>query len=128
MHSSDEETTAGDRGAGAGAPAVPVDWRPSRDRLREIARSIWAGTVVTSAQIPESEIRSMFVGLMFLDDEGVERMKAREPVVFYGDLKDAGPWAVNGHAQFFSFGYLNAEDWGTVRSMVEKLQAASEEL
>ena len=101
---------------------------PSQEALAKLAEDMFYGRVFTSTQLPDGIndplIPSIFMPIIFMDDEQRQKMIDTKPVLFYGYYTDAGPMAINGYPTLFSFGYLGHEDALVVFERVTRMRIA----
>ena len=94
------------------------------DELKEIAVGIHRGEIFISAQLlAKEELPQCFTLLNSLDDRQLEDLAKAQPLVLYEYMSHRGPRDLNGHPVFFSFRWLNEEEWDVVREILIRLQA-----
>lgn len=96
--------------------------------LKELALALSRNEAMLSTQIPEEQLehlaRSIFMPLIFLNDEQRQSLIDRKIVAFYGFMRDAGPRSINGWPMFGTVGYLTLEEHTQVVEMARKLREA----
>ena len=96
------------------------------DELKQIAKDFKEGKIFSTQHKPLSDnlinmITSVFLPLGFMDQEQHKKLEAESPVVMYEYLDKAGPRSICGMPMFFSFQYLNSEEWNKVVEYHSKL-------
>ena len=93
------------------------------DELKEIAVGIHRGEIFISAQLlDKDQLLQCFTLLNLLDDKQLEDLAKAQPLVLYEYMSHRGPCDLNGHPVFFSFRWLNEEEWAVVREILIRLQ------
>lgn len=82
-------------------PAAPRTPRPDAE-LKQLAIDVFHGRVLTSQQVPDNLLSSVFMILALSDRE--QLLAALKDAAFiYADLKDAGPRSINGFPIFLCY-------------------------
>lgn len=90
------------------------------DELKQLAWSIVAGRVYTDRHLPEGHPASMvFMILAFLSAEQRQSLIAREPVLIYEYLSEAGERSGNGQPMFLTCNFVYAPEWPKLREYIE---------
>ena len=93
------------------------------NELFEIAQGMVEGHIFSSLHLPRPEdALSVFMPLMFLDEETAEIWKDDPPEVLFEYLHKAGPRAINGMPCFMSFQFLDKTDTEKLLSMCQKIE------
>lgn len=109
------------------SPYSPV----SEEKIKDIALGIFQGRIFHSGMIrPEDNelLGSIFMPLLFMNDEVRKWFLDYNIVFFYEEYRDASPTCVNGYPTFVSLHYLNDEDSKRVMEKLDKLRDITEEL
>lgn len=81
------------------------------EELRALARDVAEGRVFTDRHIRDAGLfASVFMPLVFMDDEYRARLEANPPGLVYEYLEKAGPRSVNGYPMFLSLRLLSQPD------------------
>lgn len=93
------------------------------EALHQLAADINAGRVFTSGllQSPE-QVTQVWPVLGFLNDKEAEKLKAKNPVLFYSYLTEAAPLGVNGLPMFWSVSFLNEDQLKVVEARAAALK------
>jgi hypothetical protein len=101
----------------------------TRKELVQLGKDMALGKIFTSAHVRNPEdIRMVFMALVFLSQEGLEKLKQAKAHVFYEYIDKAGPRSINGYPCFFSFSFLTREQWDVVVETHDKAKKAFDEL
>ncbi len=80
------------------------------EEIKQIAKEAIENRIYI-AETEEKLENSFKMILTMLDDKSRKNMLEDQPAAFYEYYDKAGPRSVNGFPQFFSFRYLNLEEW-----------------
>lgn len=101
-----------------------------RARLKKLAIDFHAGHIFSDRHIANddteeyaSNMRMVFMPLVFMDEEGRDQLAASDPGMFYEYLSEAGPRTCNGMPMFMSMKVLNMTDTKEMFEIVRKLKA-----
>lgn len=98
------------------------------EELKKLALDIHKGQVFTDRHIDPVQLKSLlhmiFLPLALMDKETHANLAASGPGLIYEYRHKAGPTAINGYPQFFSFGYLSNAEAEAVFKIIRKLEAA----
>lgn len=104
------------------------DYCKRTDReIKELALGIYKGEIFTSLQIRENDtylLSTIFMPLMFMDKEQIDKMEKHKAYMFYANMSEAGPRAINGYPIFMSMNYINEEDCKKVLEKYEVIKKA----
>ncbi len=92
--------------------------------LRKLALGYVNGQIFGSWQIPkreESIMMSVFMPLIFLEEEHKQEMLDRGVEHIYEDMSKRGPMCINGYPIFFSFRCLTGAEFGIFSGYVDDL-------
>lgn len=104
--------------------------RISDEEAKKIAEDIYKGLIFTDRHLqnPE-ELKSVFMVLMFMKDEDINKLKDNPPGLIYEYMDKASPRGINGNPVFMSMQLLSKEDGKRVikyyigiKNAVEKLR------
>ncbi len=115
----------------ADEPAPEPLHRVDHGELKKLAVALFSNQLFTSSHIEKGQehlASSIFMPLLFLDNDGREQLAAKKPHVFYEFMSEAGPRAINGYPIFMSVKMLVKEDWDLVKEMAAKMGEAAEAL
>lgn len=90
-----------------------MTYTPKSDaELEQLAQDVVAGRVFTDRHCPNLEdLRMVFLALALADKEQIQELRKLDIGMLYEYLDQAGPRSINGMPCFFSFQYLNSEDF-----------------
>jgi hypothetical protein len=91
--------------------------------IGQLAWDIAAGQVLTSWQVPEDLLQMVFLPLAFVDQEGLDRMKAANVMHLYEYMGKAGPRSINGYPSFMSFKTLTRDQCAALLPKLEEIKA-----
>jgi len=95
------------------------------EELKQLALDILEGRVFTDRHCSEPyEISMVFMPLVFLDEAGIEQLKADDPGMVYEYLTEAGPRSCNGLPNFFSMKLLSQDGTKKVMAIYDQLKEA----
>lgn len=100
----------------------------TRNELKQLAKDIHAGSVFTDRNVrpgdQERMLSMIFMPLIFLDEETIEKWKEDPPGMFYEYIEKAMPTGVNGYPMFMSMSYLTKKEAEIVVEYYEKVDEA----
>ena len=99
----------------------------SKKKIKEIALALYKGEIFTSMQVRENDqnlLGSIFMPLLFSEQELIDWMKDNKITVFYEYLSEAGPRSINGYPIFFSMKMMDDKDWQAVYTQYEAIKKA----
>lgn len=102
-------------------------FRRNDREIKELALNIYRGDIFTSLQVRESDtylLSSIFMPLMFMDQEQIDKMKEHKAYMLYASMSDAGPRSINGYPIFMSMNYIDEEDCKKVFEKYEAMKKA----
>lgn len=106
-------------------------YKPISDKkVQEIALGIMNNRYFTSRHIHSSDLHllsSIFMPLMFMSQEAINKMEEENISLIFEDLSAAGPRGINGYPIFFSMQTLNGNDSKRVFEVYTRLTKAVEE-
>jgi hypothetical protein len=85
----------------------------SDEKVKELARDLYADKIFGSWMIPENQMDMMimvFMVLIFMDDITKKQMKRDNTFFFYEYYDKAGPRSINGYPTFMSCHILSGDD------------------
>lgn len=100
--------------------------RKSPDEINEFCREVLANRILTSHQVPEDLIGSVFLMLKLGAFHDWELADIEQVGVLYERLDQAGPVAVNGWPSFLSLQVMHRDDWALAFDKLQKMEAAME--
>lgn len=93
--------------------------------LKQLARDIWSGRVVTDRHFDtKEEVLAVFPVLSLMDEETRKSFLAEEPAVIYEYVDQAAPRTVNGMPMFLSFRYLTEDQAKILQKHIDKINEA----
>lgn len=98
------------------------------DELIQIGKDLHNKKIFTSLHIRKEDQERMlplvFMPLTIMTKEVHEAFIQAEPFVLFEYMEKAGPRSVNGYPGFFSFQFLNKEEWEKVKKVSDTLDEA----
>lgn len=107
-----------------------VSQKRTPEQLRQIALDMADLKIFTSMHIREGDMslmKSIFLPLVFMDKEQIERLQAEKVHVIFEYNSERMERCINGYPIFMSFQKMTKEEWDTVLPMVKKLEKDKEE-
>lgn len=96
------------------------------EEVKELAMRMYRGDVFTSDMINPVEfdqvLTMIFMPLIFMGKEHIEQCKAQEVTMFWAEMKDAGPRAINGYPIFTSCSFVKKQDHQRVIDKYRQIQ------
>jgi len=93
------------------------------EALKDLARRMYRGEIITSLQVPPDLLRSVFMVLMFMSHESLGAFMDRGCDTVCGDTTGS-TMAVNGYPTCWSAQFLNRRDTKRMLEFYEKIKAA----
>lgn len=106
------------------------DFTPLTDKeIANLANDMYRGLIFTDRHVQRHEdVPSVFMPLILLKEEDIEKLKANPPGMIYEYLDQAGPRAINGMPVFWSFRMIGTEDATKVMERYKKIKQAVEDV
>lgn len=103
--------------------------RISDEEARKIAEDIYKGLIFTDRHLQDpEELKSVFMVLMFMKDEDINKLKGNPPGLIYEYMDRAFPRGINGNPIFMSMQLLSKEDGKRVNKYYIDIKSAIEKL
>lgn len=98
------------------------------DEIATLAADIYKGVIFTSRHLPSGSnmIAHVFMPLLFMEGEQLERLKIEDPGLIYEYWDKAESRSINGYPIFMSLQYLSRADTVKVFERFERIKAAVE--
>lgn len=97
--------------------------------IADLANDMYRGMIFTDRHVQRPEdVPSVFMPLIFMRKEFIEKLKANPPGMIYEYFSEAGPRSINGMPIFWSFRMINIEDTKKVIERYNKIKHAVEDL
>ena len=99
----------------------------SDERVKELARDLYADKIFGSWMLPEHQMDSLFMVFMvliFMDDITKKQMKRDNTYFFYEYYDKAGPRSINGMPTFMSCHILSGDDVKRIVTKRNEIEAA----
>jgi hypothetical protein len=96
----------------------------TEQELRQLAVDIKGGSVFTSNHVPQGEehmLGSIFMPLVFMDEQQHKDFMEQKPSMVYEHLSEAGPRSVNGYPIFMSMKFLVEAEYDKVMAYYKEL-------
>jgi hypothetical protein len=101
------------------------------DQLKQLARDIHAGHVFTDRHVRPNDanlLSSIFLPLMFVNEEQLSALKADPPALIYEYFSEAGERGINGYPMFMSMKTISTSDWSELQAYLTALKEAPDPL
>jgi len=96
--------------------------------IADLANDMYRGLIFTDRHVQRSEdVPSVFMPLIFMNEENIEKLKANPPGMIYEYFDKAGPRSINGMPIFWSFRMINVEDTAKVMERYKRIKQAVED-
>lgn len=102
------------------------------EEIYDLAVKAVAGRVIFSQQVPAELVSSVFMPLLFMDEDARQKLmdatESGEVAEIYEHLDNAGPRGINGYPIFMSMKTISRADLDTLVEMIAKLSKLREEV
>ena len=99
----------------------------TEEELKQLALDISEGKVFTDRHLSDvRDLSAVLMPLAFLDEAGIEKLKADDPGMVYEYMDKAGPMAVNDMPCFFSMRLLSRDEAKKVGEYYRELKASKD--
>lgn len=96
--------------------------------VADLANDLYRGMIFTDRHMQRPEdVPSVFMPLIFMKKEDIEKLQANPPGMIYEYFSEAGPRSINGMPMFMSFRMISVEDTTKVMERYNKIKQAVEE-
>ena len=80
--------------------------------LKKIAEDIHAGRILTSEQVSQDMLQTVFMPLNFMDETTLQEMKDGKIAIVFGEMKNIfSNRSTNGYPSFATIDFLTQEQW-----------------
>lgn len=99
------------------------------EELKQLGSDLQSDKIFTTAHIREGDgslIRSIFMALVFLNEEQTEKLKDDKVEILFEYYHKAGERSINGYPIFMSMQYMTHDEWVKVIEYHDKIKSAIE--
>jgi len=94
----------------------------SEEELKQLAKDVVEGRVVTSDNIPPPDVIAAFPLLALLSEDSLKKIS-----MVFEYIEKAGPRAVNGLPSFLTFQYLTKEEYEIFKKYLKEYEKRKKE-
>lgn len=96
--------------------------------IADLANDMYRGLIFTDRHVQNpKDVPSVFMPIIFMKKEDIEKLKANPPGMIYEYLDQAGPRAINGMPMFMSLRMISVKDTEKVMERYKKIKQAVED-
>lgn len=96
--------------------------------IADLANDLYRCMIFTDRHVQRPEdVPSVFMPLIFMKKDDIEKLKANPPGMIYEYFSEAGPRSINGMPMFMSFRMIGIEDTAKVMERYNKIKQAVED-
>jgi hypothetical protein len=95
------------------------------DEIKKFAEDIYKGLIFTDRNLrKEEDISMVFLPLVFMEKEHIEKLNENPPGMIYEYMKEAGSVGINGYPMFLSLRMVSVEDAKRIFEKYHKIEEA----
>jgi hypothetical protein len=100
----------------------------SDEELKKLALDYYKGLIFTDRQCRTAEdVQSAFMVFALMNEKQIKALQKRNPKLIFEYYHKGTTWSVNGYPTFFSFSYLNEEEFKKFTDFFEKIKGSVDE-
>lgn len=100
----------------------------SDEKLKELALDYYKGLIFTDRQCRTTEdVQSAFMIFTLMDEKQIKVLQEKNPKLIFEYYSKSTTWSVNGYPTFFSFSYLNEEEFKKFTEFFDKIKGSVDE-